>query len=216
MVLLGSVLQSVLEHAPCPVLVARAPRAAESMSNPHKVLIAVDGSAMSNLAMQWLTLHAWNPDTHFCFVSVVPPMDDDFSSEGIEQAVADLGKRVDFEDRIAGLVEEAIDKFAPDVKRFSYSVETPTGDPTEEILRIAEREKASVIVVGSHGRTGMKRLLLGSVSQSLAARGACSVLVVKSAEFAGASVEDAMHELEDTQIMHHAESEIAHRVPYLH
>jgi nucleotide-binding universal stress UspA family protein len=53
------------------------------------------------------------------------------------------------------------------------------GDPRSVILDAADDWKADLIVVGSHGRTGLKRLVLGSVAQSVVAHASCSVEVVR-------------------------------------
>ena len=49
----------------------------------------------------------------------------------------------------------------------------------EAIVNLAKEQKASVIVVGSHGRTGLKRLLMGSVTENVIGHAPCPVLVVK-------------------------------------
>lgn len=53
------------------------------------------------------------------------------------------------------------------------------GDPATEILELAQTEGVDLIVVGSHGRTGLRRFLLGSVSNKITTHAPCSVLVVK-------------------------------------
>ncbi len=54
------------------------------------------------------------------------------------------------------------------------------GDPREAIVEHAKREKASLIVVGSHGRRGWRRLVLGSVSEGVARYANCSVQIVRA------------------------------------
>jgi nucleotide-binding universal stress UspA family protein/quercetin dioxygenase-like cupin family protein len=54
------------------------------------------------------------------------------------------------------------------------------GDPAEEILRLAEALRCDLIVMGSHGRTGLARLLTGSVAEEVLRKAACPVLVVKT------------------------------------
>jgi nucleotide-binding universal stress UspA family protein len=53
------------------------------------------------------------------------------------------------------------------------------GDPTSEILRVAQENKADVIVMGTHGRTGLGRLLMGSVAEQVVRKAPCPVVTVK-------------------------------------
>jgi nucleotide-binding universal stress UspA family protein len=54
------------------------------------------------------------------------------------------------------------------------------GDPVTEILRMAEDGASDLIVMGTHGRSGIKRALLGSVAENVVHRAPCPVLVVHS------------------------------------
>lgn len=54
-----------------------------------------------------------------------------------------------------------------------------SGDPAEEILRYAERQRVDLIVMATHGRTGLSRMLMGSVAEEIVRRAACPVLTVK-------------------------------------
>ena len=58
-------------------------------------------------------------------------------------------------------------------------VEIVTGEPVEEIIRLANIYKADLILIGSRGLKGMQRILLGSVSSQIVTDAPCSVLVVK-------------------------------------
>ena len=53
------------------------------------------------------------------------------------------------------------------------------GDVHDEILAAAEEAKAELIIMGTHGRRGLNRLLLGSVAESVARRARCAVLLVR-------------------------------------
>ena len=55
------------------------------------------------------------------------------------------------------------------------------GDPAGEIVRIAEDEGAEMIVLGTHGRSGMTRMLMGSVAEAVVRRAPCPVLVYRAA-----------------------------------
>jgi nucleotide-binding universal stress UspA family protein len=54
-----------------------------------------------------------------------------------------------------------------------------TGDPAAAIARLAEAEDVDLIVMGTHGRTGLTRLLMGSVAEAVVRRAKCPVLTYK-------------------------------------
>lgn len=56
-----------------------------------------------------------------------------------------------------------------------------SGFPVDEILRLAEKEPFDLIVMGTHGRTGLSRLLMGSVAEQVLRRAQCPVLTVRGA-----------------------------------
>lgn len=63
--------------------------------------------------------------------------------------------------------------------QFNSELEIVTGDPAEEIIRLANIYNADLIAIGSRGLTGVKRILQGSVSSQVVEDAPCSVLVVK-------------------------------------
>jgi len=60
----------------------------------------------------------------------------------------------------------------------STDVRLEYGEPAAAIVAVAERTEAELIIVGTHGRKGLARLVVGSVASSVARRASCSVLVV--------------------------------------
>jgi nucleotide-binding universal stress UspA family protein len=56
----------------------------------------------------------------------------------------------------------------------------PAGDPATEIVRAAKEWPADIIVLGSHGRAGVSRALLGSVAEAVTRHSPCPVLVVRA------------------------------------
>jgi nucleotide-binding universal stress UspA family protein len=63
---------------------------------------------------------------------------------------------------------------------FEVSTSAPEGNPVHEILRRAEHDQVDLIVLGSHGRTGLGRMLLGSVAERVVRKATCAVLTVRS------------------------------------
>jgi nucleotide-binding universal stress UspA family protein len=76
-------------------------------------------------------------------------------------------------------LQERLQKLRPSDPSVSVSQVIAEGVPAAEILRVAREKHADLIVMGTHGRTGLRRLLMGSVAE-LVVRGAdCPVLTVK-------------------------------------
>lgn len=71
---------------------------------------------------------------------------------------------------------EAVVPEDPNVK---YEHRMVTGDPAGRIVELAEEENIDLIVMGTHGRTGLKRLLMGSVAEAVVRRAKCPVLTFK-------------------------------------
>ncbi len=61
-----------------------------------------------------------------------------------------------------------------------YEHRLVTGDPATEIVRLAEDNDVDMIVMGTHGRTGLRRILMGSVAEAVVRRAACPVLTFKA------------------------------------
>jgi nucleotide-binding universal stress UspA family protein len=64
------------------------------------------------------------------------------------------------------------------------------GDAATEILRVAGEAKCDLIVMGTHGRTGLGRLLMGSVAEQVVRKASCPVLTVKTPQGQGSSSEE--------------------------
>lgn len=60
-----------------------------------------------------------------------------------------------------------------------YTHRLTMGDPAGEVVRMAADENAEMIILGTHGRTGMTRLLMGSVAEAIVRRAPCPVLVYR-------------------------------------
>jgi nucleotide-binding universal stress UspA family protein len=67
----------------------------------------------------------------------------------------------------------------PDTRREAWAVETASGPPADTIVRIAEERGVDLIVMGTHGRTGLQHMLLGSVAEKVVRTAPCPVLTVR-------------------------------------
>jgi universal stress protein A len=76
-------------------------------------------------------------------------------------------------------VRDQLERVLPTAATVSYQHHYLRGSPVIEILALAESEKIDLIVMASHGRTGLSRLLMGSIAEGVMRRAQCPVLIVK-------------------------------------
>ena len=67
----------------------------------------------------------------------------------------------------------------PSDPQLSFKHRLVMGDPATEIVRVAEEEQAELIVLGTHGRTGLSRILMGSVAEAVVRHAPCPVLIYR-------------------------------------
>lgn len=173
--LLGSVSQTVARHVHCPVLVVKG-RARPLAS----VLIATDGSAGANEAIRFLLSLPLVRNTKVRLLSAVEPVLYPGSAPKMIRAQL-KGMIAQLERERRAEVEKVLDRGARELKakvtRLTRSM--PTGHPAREIVAAAASFDADLVVVGARGLGGMKRLLLGSVSERVLHDARCPVLIVK-------------------------------------
>lgn len=134
------------------------------------IIIAFDGSTFSNAALQEAIRLAKAPEAGLLILSIVD-ITDEFESE----APGLTGKMTE---KLLKLSQEALEKAV--AANVNAKIEVHVGDAYEMIVEIAKQKKADLIVMGSHGRTGLTRLLMGSVTSRVIGHAPCSVLVVKA------------------------------------
>ena len=77
-------------------------------------------------------------------------------------------------------LREMLDAVKPDDPAVACERRLVVGDPAEEIVRVAAKEKARLIAMGTHGRTGLGRLLMGSVAEAVLRRAPCPVMTFRN------------------------------------
>ena len=70
-------------------------------------------------------------------------------------------------------------------------LEVAIGEPTEQILEFAGSHDTDLIVMGTHGRTGLSRLFMGSVAEAVMRQSACPVFIVKHLSHPAATISEA-------------------------
>ena len=175
LLLTGSVSQHIMLHAGCPVMILKPhlkDLAQELNDGFESVLVAVDGSIFSRAAVQWLAKLGFPGSTRFKLVTAVKEVSETMLSTA-DFASVHLSSMAQVE--LQELALPLIEVFG----RENVTTQVHDGDPDEIIMSVAENWQADLIVLGSHGKTGITRLLMGSVSKSIAERAPCSVAIAK-------------------------------------
>lgn len=165
--MLGSVARAVVAAAPCTVQIVRDPAEdrAHTLESGRRVLLATDGSETSAAAAQALAGRPWPEGSEFRVLSVEEPW-------------AIKPSRVRHDEQAQEAVRSAEQILASAGLKVTMAVSV-SDNAKEVILEEARKWAADLIVVGSHGRRGFKRFLLGSVSEAVAMNAHCSVVVVR-------------------------------------
>ncbi|MBS1957038.1 MAG: universal stress protein [Cyanobacteria bacterium SZAS-4] len=178
--LMGSVSQGVLTQSQCPVVIAKAGEDYAPRNGFKRIMMTVDNSEYSKAALGWLHEFQWGVDTQFKIVTAVPKLVDSFDSvESITYATNVTRHHDELIDSARAELIKLCSDLAARYSLNNISSEVGEGDPKDVIVSIATNWSADLIVMGSHGRTGFNKLLLGSVSQAVALQAPCSVAIVR-------------------------------------
>jgi nucleotide-binding universal stress UspA family protein len=184
--LLGSVAQGILRTAPCSVEIVRsAPSGPAPSSHPMKILLATDGSDCSVGATHSVANRPWPDGTAIKILSVEElivldnqvagyPLPSVYPQSLLEELTTQS------RDRASSAVKTAREIFQRAGMKVLDDQAIELGEPRTMILDTAKTWGADLIVLGSHGRRGMDRFLMGSVSEAVAIHAHCSVEVVRS------------------------------------
>ncbi|MGI9429190.1 MAG: universal stress protein [Bythopirellula sp.] len=141
--------------------------------NIKSILLPVDFSHSSDAALRFASSLAADSDAHLTIVHVGEDSAAYLAGYGGFAYTPDLSEKIAQENRVA------LENIKPTVAGLSYGHRYLNGNPAEEILAFAEQENVDMIVIGSHGRTGLSRLLLGSIAEAVVRGSKCPVLTVK-------------------------------------
>jgi nucleotide-binding universal stress UspA family protein len=172
--LMGGVSYSVVRHAHCPVIVVRS----KAVVFPAKIVLATDGSEQATLAAQTAAELASETGSELHLIAVAPEYP--YVGEGFYEvnraeedadAYRELQNLLDEQARKVGETGGTVARTYPRM-----------GAVDEEIVALAEEVGADLIVMGSRGLGGMRRALMGSVSDSVVRDAPCPVMVVRRKE----------------------------------
>lgn len=157
---------------------------ADPLASDGKIVVGVDDSPQAAAALRWAlreavvrkatveVVHAWQPPlAALPFGATLPMGTDDAEIDAMARAQVD--KLVD--EALAGLRAQDGSVAVPEVARTVLP-----GAPAATLLDVAA--SADLLVVGSHGRTGLRQLVLGSVANACVHHAACPVTVIRLRE----------------------------------
>lgn len=163
---LGSVSHRVLLHASRPILIVRG-----DARIVHRVLVAIEDRDDADRIAKWLTQHPFADPTELCVLHALVPI-------GVNDPYDALGTETWWEgaERYA---DELVNSTAGKLLNPHYTVSTKVarGNPAAVIEQ--EAKGMDLVVVTSHGRKGLSRFLLGSVSHAVVHHVTCPVLVLR-------------------------------------
>lgn len=187
--LIGSNAEKVVRKAPCSVLTVRhfegekAPNPKESLPI-KRILAATDFSEPSELAMKLAVELARKHEARLIALNIYS----DFRmSDAVNWAtyVTPQITEAELDDKVLERTEEEFGKFMSkfDLEGITTSRLMISDTAHGGIVNTAKEENADIIIMGTHGRTGLSHLLLGSVAEKVVRKAYCPVLTVKSTDF---------------------------------
>jgi nucleotide-binding universal stress UspA family protein len=178
--LLGSVSQELLRHSFCPVAVVRSPdedevaAAEETLTSEwSRVVVGIDGSDYSKSALRWAAGEAKTHNAELTVASVwTPPPTVDPPYGNIA-----WGTDLDPQLQATAILQTTVEEVLGEDSGLAVRREVCGGNPARVLIDLSEGVDA--LVVGSRGHGGFVGIVLGSVSQHVAAHAATTVVVVR-------------------------------------
>lgn len=168
--LAGSVATTIVRRARCPVLAYHRPEEPRRLEEIREILHPTDFSPGTEHSLSVARSMARDLGARLVLMHVIP--------YGVY--ASDMTVAVDPAVYREALEQERRMVEGPDLK-YPVATRLAQGDAAEEILQAAHEIDGGLIVMGTHGRTGLSRLLMGSVTERVVTRSSCPVLAVKAA-----------------------------------
>jgi len=141
------------------------------------ILLPTDFSECGNYALSYVTSLARTFEASIICIHVIEPMVPTVGYSGMTEPLP----IADISDQLEDSAERELPKIAEGEECAGLEIEELIvhGEAASEIVRVARDRKVDLIVISSHGRTGLGRILFGSTAEAVVRHAPCPVLVVK-------------------------------------
>jgi nucleotide-binding universal stress UspA family protein len=143
----------------------------------RKILLPTDFSGCANYALPFAAAIARATQAVVICVHVVEPIVPAVGYTGLAEPMP----MAEISEQLEDSAERQLPQLAEceDLRGLKVEEVIVHGDPAAEIVRVAAEREADLIVVSSHGRTGLGRIIFGSTAEAVVRHASCPVLVVK-------------------------------------
>ena len=145
-----------------------------------KVLLAIDGSRHSAVAIAEVARRPWPAETEVLVLTVIHATAPVMPDPSFVLAAAHVQQLQELSEQAPALVSAACEQLRRSVPDLTVLTAVGEGTPKDVILETARMWEADLIVVGSHGYGRVRNLVLGSVAHSVLTEAPCSVLVART------------------------------------
>ena len=159
-----------------PIMAAASLKANLSPFRLKKILVPIDFSDCAKKALRYAIPLAKQHEADLTLLYVVPTNYAVGEYGGIDYASLEAEMRASGEKELSTLVVDEVRGEVP------ADTLVRTGSPGIEVIEVAKSLPADLIVISTHGRTGLKHVLLGSIAEAVVRRAPCPVLVVRERE----------------------------------
>ncbi len=165
---IGSTSHRVLTHAPCSVMIIKAP-----VPHVQKILLAVEGQDDTTVALQFLARQPFRNPVDIDVFTVWPQPQLAWPTTLGQTKLLEMEALSEAQDHLTSVTDR--------LTRMNYTCEAKVGmgDPAFAILEQAKASEADLIIMGTHGRGGLSRFLIGSVSHAVLHQVDCPVLIIR-------------------------------------
>jgi nucleotide-binding universal stress UspA family protein len=166
--ILGSVSHRVLMHAPCSTMIIKAP-----LTQLRKILLPIEGQEDAEAALQFLALQPFRPRVEVEVFTVWPQPQLSWPTTVRQSDLLEIQAIEEARERMKSITDQLTQM------NIGNQAHVGIGNPAYAILEQAKASQSDLIMMGTHGRGGLSRLLMGSVSHSVLHQAPCPVLIVR-------------------------------------